>query len=186
MNILVISDYCDKSKLVSELKKFIKKNNYNIKAYNVEKDSMHYCTGCFSCWLKTPGQCVFNDISNDINKAYIESDIAIILSPVKYGCYTTAIRRTLDRMLPNILPFFKKINGEVHHAPRYNKYPKLVTIGHGSNITLEEENTFKALSNANAVNFQVSKAEVYIIREESEINDMIKSLGVFIKECEVK
>lgn len=147
---------------------------------------MHYCVGCFNCWVKTPGECVFNDISRDINKAYIRNDIAIFLSPVKYGCYTPVIRRTLDRVLPNILPFFKKINGEMHHAPRYKKYPRFVTFGYGEDITTDEADTFRSLSDANAINFQAGKAQIYLCRKETELEDILSSFGKYIKECEMQ
>lgn len=190
MNVLVVSDSSDTSKLGTKvkhkLKGFLQSNGHRVTTYDIQKEDMHYCVGCFCCWLKTPGECVFNDISGDINKVYIGSDIAIFVSPVKYGCYTPAIRRTLDRVLPNILPFFKKINGEVHHAPRYKKYPRFVTVGYGEDITAEEEDTFRSLSNANAVNFQAGKAQTYISRKEAELEELLNSFGKYIEECEIK
>lgn len=189
MNILIISDSSDKSilgtKIKDDLKNYLNANKHKVSCFNIQADDIHYCVGCFGCWLKTPGKCVFNDISSDMNKAYIESDIAIFLSPVKYGCYTPAIRRTLDRMLPNILPFFKKISGEVHHAPRYSKYPSFITYGYGEDITAQEAETFRSLSNANAINFQTDKAQIYINRKESEIKNTLTSLGNYLKECEM-
>ncbi|MDF2988527.1 MAG: hypothetical protein K0R50_4037 [Eubacterium sp.] len=190
MNILVISDASDTSvfgtKVKQELKGFLQQNDYRVSTYDIQTQDMHYCVGCFSCWIKTPGECVFKDISCDINKDYIGSDITIFVSPVKYGCYTPAVRRTLDRMVPNILPFFKKINGEVHHAPRYKKYPNFVAFGYGEDITIDEADTFQALCDANAINFQVSKAKTYISRKEKELEDRLNSLGKYIKECEMR
>lgn len=190
MDILVVSDSSDTStlgtKVKQELKEFLKGNGHKVVSYDIQKEDMHYCIGCFGCWLKTPGVCVFNDISCEINKSYIGSDIAIFVSPVKYGCYTPAIRRTLDRVLPNILPFFKKINGEMHHAPRYKKYPRFVTFGYGEDITTEEADTFCSLSTANAINFQTGKAKTYISRKETELEDIMKSFSKYIKECEVQ
>lgn len=188
MNILVVGDASDTSnlgtKVKQELKEFLQKKEHRVSAYDIQTQDMHYCTGCFSCWIRTPGECVFKDISYDINKAYIESDIAIFVSPVRYGCYTPAIRRTLDRMIPNVLPFFKKVNGEMHHAPRYEKYPDLVAFGYGEDITIEEAATFRSLCDANAINFQKTKANTYINRKETELKDNLNSLGQYIKECE--
>ena len=189
MNVLVISDASDNSKLgikvKQELEGFLLRNDHIVSTYDIQTQDMHYCVGCFGCWVKTPGECVFKDISSDINKAYIGSDITIFVSPIKYGCYTPVIRRTLDRMIPNILPFFKKIHGELHHAPRYRKYPGFVAFGYGEDITLEEEDTFHSLCNANAINFQVNKAKIYISRKETELEDRLNSLGKYIKEREI-
>lgn len=187
MNILIVSDSSDTNKfglkIKQELDGFFQRNGHSVFTYDIQNKDMHYCVGCFGCWIKTPGECVFNDISRDINKAYIMSDITIFISSVKYGCYTPAIRRTLDRMLPNILPFFKKINGETHHAPRYKKYPRFVVFGYGDDITTEEENTFRSLAEANAINFQASKSQTYISRKETELEDIMSSFGNYIKEC---
>jgi multimeric flavodoxin WrbA len=190
MNVLIISDSSDTSTLGTNikrgLKEFLKSTGHSVTNYDIQKEDMHFCVGCFGCWLKTPGECVFNDISRDINKAYIRSDIAVFVSPIKYGCYTPSIRRVLDRFLPNILPFFKKINGEVHHAPRYKKYPRFVTVGYGEDITAEEADTFRSLSDANALNFQSGKAWTYISRRETELEELLNSFGNYIKECEIK
>lgn len=190
MKVLLVNDGSDTSelgiKIKQELIEFLRKNNHAVSSFDIQKEDMHYCVGCYNCWLKTPGQCVFNDISSDINKDYVGSDMAIFVSPVKYGCYTPAIRRTLDRMLPNILPFFKLMNGEMHHTPRYKKYPRFVTFGYGESITAEEEDTFQCLSNANAINFQAGKAQTYMSRKESEVDDIMKSFDKYIKECEIQ
>lgn len=190
MNVLVVSDGSDTSELGTtvkqELKEFLQSIGHRVSCYEVQKEDMHYCVGCFGCWLKTPGECVFKDISREINKAYIGSDIAVFVSPLKYGCYTTAIRRTLDRMVPNVLPFFKTVNGELHHAPRYKNYPGFVTLGYRENITTEEEETFRNLTHANAINFQAKKAQAYILRKESEMGDIVSSFNKFIKECAIK
>jgi len=185
MKVLVISDASDTSKLgmkiKQELKDFLQKNGHKVSVYDIQTQDMHHCVGCFGCWIKTPGECVYKDISTDINKEYIGSNIAIFVSPVKYGCYTPAIRRTLDRMLPNILPFFKKVNGEMHHAPRYKKYPRFVVFGYGEDITSDEEDTFRSLCDANATNFQVRKAQTYICRNETELEGRLNSLDKYIR-----
>jgi multimeric flavodoxin WrbA len=178
MKILVVTDKSNKTELGNELKQklihTLEEKQYDFKHYCVDKNDLHCCIGCFSCWLKTPGLCVFNDISRDINRNFIESDYVIFVTPIKYGCYSTAIKRVLDRSIPNILPFFKKINGEVHHAPRYDKYPQLVMVGYGDDISKEEERTFISLTNANAINYQIKEAKTYICREKEDGDNFIK------------
>ena len=190
MKVLVVSDSSDKSslgiKIKQDLREFLKGSGHIVSDFDILKEDLLYCVGCFGCWLKTPGQCVFDDTSRNINQAYIGSDIAVFVSPVKYGCYTPAIRRALDRAVPNVLPFFKTVNGELHHAPRYKKYPRFVTFGYGESITAEEEATFRSLSNANAINFQADKAETYIGRKETEVGDILKAFDKYIKECELR
>lgn len=188
MKVLVISDASDTSefgrKVKEGLKGFLQENNHSVTVYEVQTEDMHNCVGCFGCWIKTPGECVFKDISSDINKAYIGSDVAIFASPVRYGCYTPAVRRALDRMIPNILPFFKKIKGEQHHAPRYKKYPAYIAFGYGEDVTKEEAETFRSLGEANALNLQAKKSGTYISRSESDVTDSLNSLCQYLKEWE--
>ena len=35
------------------------------------------CTGCWSCWIKTPGRCIHKDL-DEFYKAYLNADIVII------------------------------------------------------------------------------------------------------------
>lgn len=119
----------------------------------------------------------------------MQSDVVIFLSPVKYGCYSVAIRRVFDRLLPNLLPFFHKVkkrNNEVHHLPRYKKYPQMIVIGYNQNITKSEEETFKALADANAVNFILDQSITYVCRQKDEIEACMGSLKQYFYERQVK
>lgn len=91
----------------------IYKNNMNV----------HNCTGCFGCWLKTPGTCLIKDDSqqfvNDLSKC---TDF-IIISRCVYGDVSPFIKKMQDRSLPNLLPFFTIRKKQMHHKIRYaDKY----------------------------------------------------------------
>ena len=189
MKILIVSDNSTQDntigqKLEEELIRELKDSNYNYKHYNVKNTKIKKCIGCFNCWLKTPGICIYNDITRDICKDNIGSDVYIILSEIKYGCYSSQIKRVLDRSICTILPFFKDVNGEMHHAPRYDKYPQLVFLGYGSYITTEEEKTFRRLNQANAINFQIDKSNTYICKNSETTENSIHSLLGYIKQKE--
>lgn len=190
MNLFIVNDSSDQSpigiRLRQELTLFLQQKGHQVKEYSIDVNEMHYCIGCFSCWIKTPGECIYKDISRDINRDYVNSDIAVMISPLRYGCYSPAIRRMLDRLLPNILPFFKKINGEMHHAPRYDKYPRFTAIGYGEDITNEEASTFASLSEANAVNFQSGHAKTFVVRMESDLSKLFEAFEDYVKGCESK
>lgn len=184
MNIMLIGDKTDPSALGAKLKTAIidrlKENGHPFTAYDLQKEDLHHCIGCFHCWVKDPGRCVFNDIGRKLNQDYVESDLVILISPVRYGCYSTVIRRFWDRNLPNILPFFKKINGEVHHAPRYDKYPQLVVVGYGEDLNSSEMETFKILTDANAVNFQIEEAQTYFCGSDEAVGLVLNSIAAII------
>lgn len=145
----------------------------NSKIFSKTLNPLKGCLGCFSCWTKTPGLCVIKDASQDMNLSIIQSEIFLIIAKINYGCYSPYIKNVLDRGIPTLLPFFKKINNEIHHAPRYDKYPKIIAIGYGDDISLEEEFTFKKLIKANAINLQRDDCDVYIIKNLKDLNIII-------------
>lgn len=64
------------------------------------------CSGCFGCWVKTPGECVKRDGSAQLCRAVIRADLAVLASPVTMGYTSTLLKRATDQMIPLIHPFF--------------------------------------------------------------------------------
>ena len=87
------------------------------------------CIGCFNCWVKTPGKCIHRDAGTPILRAILNSDALIVFTPVVFGSYSSELKKGLERFLPILLPFFKKIHNEIHHVARYPFFPRLVGIG---------------------------------------------------------
>ena len=114
---------------------------------------MGSCIGCFACWLKTPGICVEADEGRKIAQAVAHSDTVILLAPVTYGGYSSEIKKAQDRWIPLILPDFGVYHGEVHHKPRYDRYPRWIGIGLQVQPDDEEAHIFKTLVGRNALNF---------------------------------
>lgn len=83
------------------------------------------CTGCWNCWLRTPGQCSKCDDSATICRAAIHSDLLLLASPVIIGFTTALLKRAADQMIPLVHPYFVIQGGELHHRARYAHYPKL-------------------------------------------------------------
>jgi len=84
-----------------------------------------YCTGCWSCWVKTPGECTFTDGSHAVCRAVINSDLTIFASPVIMGYLSALLKKFMDKMIPLILPYITEDQGEAHHVHRYepSDYP---------------------------------------------------------------
>ncbi len=90
----------------------------------VEKHVEH-CRGCFSCWHKTPGQCVIEDDMTDLMNLFLEADFAGMGTPV-YGMYMTGLLKNfLDRFLPMATPHIqKRDDGTFFHNGRVTSYPR--------------------------------------------------------------
>ncbi|MDF1862268.1 MAG: hypothetical protein P1U87_18775 [Verrucomicrobiales bacterium] len=97
----------------------------------------------------------------------LESDTVILLSPVTFGGYSSEIKKVQDRWLPLILPDFGIYHGEVHHVPRYSRYPRWIGIGLQETPHEEEAHLFQALVGRNALNFHAPSyaAEVFLTSE---------------------
>lgn len=135
-------------------------------------NSIKKCSGCFGCWVKTPGECVINDEGNEIAKKIIKSDKCFLLTTIKFGSYSAVIKQALDRFIPLISPFFRFIDGEVHHRARYNKYPVLIPVGILANHDKKEEQLFKNVIKRNRLNFFSPQGEEVVIGAKDTIKEM--------------
>lgn len=111
------------------------------------------CLGCFGCWVKTPGICVIDDYGRVLAETIINRDLVVYLTPVTYGGYSSELKKALDRIIPLLLPFFKKVNGEIHHKERYESYPKVFVLGVMQEEDKDMEEIFNSLIKRNSLNF---------------------------------
>lgn len=128
------------------------KNGHQVEAVNLRDKKIENCLGCFGCWIKTPGECVIDDEGRGIAKSVVQSDLVITITPITFGGYSYELKKAIDRLIPIISPYFMKIKGEVHHKPRYDRYPNSITLGIVSEMNEEIANTFRNLVNRNAIN----------------------------------
>ncbi|WP_076792253.1 NAD(P)H-dependent oxidoreductase [Chlorobium sp. KB01] len=111
------------------------------------------CMGDFYCWFKSPGKCHVADDNQEISRKYLESDLVIFLSPVTFGGYSPTLKRMVDHMIQNTLPFFATHSGEIHHQQRYESYPDVLTIGWQHEPDKEAATVFRHLAWRNSINF---------------------------------
>ena len=105
------------------------KAGWGVRTIAVTQMDISPCRGCFQCWVRTPGICVIDDAGRSVAEAWMQSDVVVLFTPVTFGGYSASLKKAIDRVIPILSPFFMKIRGEVHHKPRYEKYPALVGIG---------------------------------------------------------
>lgn len=86
---------------------------------------LKYCTGCWGCWVKTPGKCQSDSASQEMDKAIINSDFVLWAAPMKMGYPSELLKMAMDKHLPLIHPYMEVAQFEAHHLKRYPKYPRL-------------------------------------------------------------
>ncbi len=132
------------------------------------------CTGCFGCWIKTPGKCVIKDGYENIGRLFSEAKKITVITRCTYGCYSPFVKNVLDRSLSYLLPSFEIINKETHHKQRYVNSFAYSVYFYGENITESERKTAEALVKSNAVNYHCTSFQCGFFSD-------IKLLGTEVK-----
>lgn len=138
-----------------------------------DNGTIHYCVGCFGCWVKTPAACVIRDSYGDMGEYLSKCNEVIIISKCCYGGFSPFVKNVLDRSISYIHPYFVIRNGEMHHRRRYNNKIDLKVWFYGENITEKERITAERLVKANAVNLDCSVSKVTFIGSIKEMEGLI-------------
>ena len=166
-------------KLIIEI---LDNQGWQVETFELRNKKLATCIGCFGCWIKTPGECILKDEGIDICKAVAKSDLLVLLTPLTFGGYSFELKKMMDRLIPNLLPLFTKINGEMHHKTRYEKKPKLLAIGYNFQHDDESERIFRELVHRNALNMDnpLSHTEVVDgnINDITEAEEILRSIEV--------
>lgn len=153
------------------LMELLRDNGYHFVNVKLADKNIKPCKGCFNCWVKTPGECIIKDDSQEICKIIINSDLVVILTPVVFGGYSGTMKKMIDKIIPLILPFFGKYFSETHHIPRYDKYPCILGIGILKENLIDESLCFQKIVLRNSLNFHspLSFAKAFQSNEEGVV-----------------
>nr|WP_319401227.1 NAD(P)H-dependent oxidoreductase [uncultured Carboxylicivirga sp.] len=148
---------------------------HTVNTFHLQQMNLRYCTGCWSCWWKTPGMCVIKDDAEDIFRSVINADFVIFTSPLMLGFTSSSLKKITDRLIVLLHPYVKLKNGECHHLKRYNKYPDFGLIIQPEQDTDEEDlSILKDIYDRFALNFHCERKYLKIANPdnfESIINE---------------
>ena len=142
------------------------------------------CMGDFLCWMKSPGKCYMADDHLEISRKYLESDLVIFLTPITFGGYSPTLKKMVDHMIQNTLPFFATHSGEIHHQQRYERYPDVITIGWQREPDAEAASIFRHLAWRNSINFYAKVHACGILCENQADRDMEAQLHSLLDQIE--
>lgn len=154
------------------LKKRGQKTEHQVNFFNLNDAQMEPCTGCFDCWTRTPGLCIFHDDATRFLKEEVNSDRVLYLCPVTWGGYSPSLKILQDRSLARVLPFFKNINGETHHPSRYDNNPLPYLVGYGNELEGNEIELFKRTGQNMDDNIHKGGIRTIIIQQEKDFSLM--------------
>ena len=146
--------------------------DWHVQTWTLRDETIAYCLGCFECWSKTPGLCRIDDAGRAVAASVINSDITIFLTPITFGGYASPLKKAVDRLICLISPLFTRIDGEVHHRPRYDRYPILVGLGLLAKPDLEQEHIFATLLRRNAINLQAPDHASFVIHRHEAFAEL--------------
>jgi len=170
--------------LFNSIMKELENNGWEIEAINLRDVNVAPCQGCFECWVKTPGECKIDDYGRDLAKKMVQSDLIIHFTLITFGGYSSELKKAVDRFIPTLLPFFAKIEGEIHHKHRYENRASIIVIGTLNQPDSDKETVFKTLVQRNSLNTKapIHEALIYIKQENnlkflSDFNKILKKVG---------
>lgn len=97
------------------------------------------CQGCFQCWTKNAGFCVYADAFQHSGAAAGKSENIVIVSRLCYGGYSPAVKRFLDRGISDCSPFLTFRKGRTYHISRYKVKKHLSVYFYGECSGFERE-----------------------------------------------
>jgi len=160
-------------------------SGHNLKTYDLSQLTIAPCLGCFGCWIKTPGECIIHDDGRLIAKELMQNDVVVFFTPIVFGGYSSELKKALDRFIPNILPFFRIHQNEIHHVPRYSCYPDLIFLGTLTEKDQSLEHTFYQLNQRNVLNMYPTYFSSTVIYEHQTDDEIKKHLEKVLKEVKI-
>ena len=189
MKVLILDGFQNPDEVIVSISKGIsevlKKQDWGVELISLKEYNIAPCQGCFECWVKTPGTCRTDDYSRIITKKMVHSDLIIHFTPITFGGYSYQLKKVIDRSIPILLPFFRKLNGEIHHKHRYEKRPSIIVIGLLNKPNEQQEVTFRKLIKRNSLNMGAPLHESIIHSIDNDKSELFNQFNKIINKLEV-
>jgi putative sterol carrier protein/putative NADPH-quinone reductase len=136
-----------------------------VEVVSLSKKTIKPCAGCFSCWTKTPGKCIYkDDMTRELFPRWLKSDLVVYASPLYHYTVNSGMKAFIERTLPVFEPFFIPSEGRTYH-PLRSRAPKVAML---SVAGFPEDSVFDPLSSwvnyifgSNSVYKNTLVAEIY-------------------------
>ncbi len=95
---------------------------------HLAKKKINPCIGCFSCYAKTPGKCIYNDDMDQLTEKIRASDMLALATPLYIDGMTSLAKKVVDRLVTFMDPHFESESGRIRHPLRWNFPQKMFLI----------------------------------------------------------
>lgn len=114
-----------------------------IEVVYLKDKTINYCTGCFTCWTKTPGICIHKDDVPELHQKMRKADVIVYATPLYVYTVTGLMKDFMDRILPLVEPFVEVNDGLCDHPMRHKDGEKSIVLI--SNCGFPEPDHFNGL-----------------------------------------
>lgn len=153
MSLVILDAFGEENLIEKALENLLQKTGKEFFHFKLKNMKILACRSCGACEIKSPGKCVFHDDMPEIMRAIAPGSLILMLTPVRFGGYSSQLKKVLDKLMILVLPLYTVKDGHLLHSPRYGKKSLLVIGLTGQNLPGEEEN-FRLLAARNALNMQ--------------------------------
>jgi len=100
---------------------------------HIRKLDLEVCIGCYTCWVRTPGECIHKDKDSmvDAMEHYNTADLVIFGTPLYHFSMSGIMKTFIDRTLPRIEPWLiphPDIPDMTFHPERFHKPNKILLV----------------------------------------------------------
>ncbi|MGA2317289.1 MAG: SCP2 sterol-binding domain-containing protein [Thermodesulfobacteriota bacterium] len=114
--------------LLQEFLKGVQSQGAETETVYLKQKDIHPCVGCYTCWTKTPGVCVFKDDMPELLEKVRSCDIMVYATPLYYYNMTSLLKAFQDRLLPLSDPHLIKTGETYRHPSRYQVNRKMALV----------------------------------------------------------
>jgi FMN-dependent NADH-azoreductase len=100
----------------------------DVETVHLREKTVRNCTGCFTCWSKTPGVCIHkDDMTKELYPKWLESDLAVYATPLYHFHMNATMKAFIERTLPVLEPFLLEGKEGTQH-PLRGKHPLMAFL----------------------------------------------------------
>ncbi len=157
----------DFSLKVSSLSSFLR-NEHEVQDFQLNQMDIRQCIGCWSCWVKTPGECILKDDMKAVYHSIMSSDLILFASPIVAGFTSSLLKTMQERMIPLLHPYMEIRKGEIHHRKRYPSYPNMALLMEKEMDTTDEDVTIISdIYDRLALNFHSENKKIWFLNTQT-------------------
>ncbi len=108
-----------------------------------------------------------------------------MLTPVVYGGFGPLLKSAMDRSIPILLPYFKLVQGEVHHPSRYTQQYNLLVVGTLPLPDADKERIFSGLVVRNAINMSSRLSHAGVLYQTDDASTIAAKVSGFLQKVGV-